>query len=174
MSLGPHPEAAVSGSRSIMDAPRPSVGLHHSRLWRMTLRRPPRRAMTVARAPGGAHGMANEEQLAILRQGPEAWNAWRQEHPDSKPDLIGANLGLADLSWATSSGPASAGPTCAGPTSSGPTSSGPTSAQADLGGADLGGANLGGAYLQRGRPRRGHFARNGLSRSRPEQLQGSR
>jgi hypothetical protein len=36
--------------------------------------------------------MANEEQLAIIRQGPKAWNAWRRNHPDIKPDLRKANL----------------------------------------------------------------------------------
>ena len=41
--------------------------------------------------------MANEEQLAILRQGVEAWNAWRQKHPAINPDLGGAGLCGADL-----------------------------------------------------------------------------
>jgi hypothetical protein len=46
--------------------------------------------------------MANEEHLAILRQGVEVWNRWRGENPDVRSDLIGvdlsgANLGLADL-----------------------------------------------------------------------------
>jgi uncharacterized protein YjbI with pentapeptide repeats len=36
--------------------------------------------------------MANEEHLAILRQGVEVWNAWRQENPCIKPDLSGAHL----------------------------------------------------------------------------------
>ena len=30
--------------------------------------------------------------LEILQQGVEAWNQWRQEHPDVTPDLEGANL----------------------------------------------------------------------------------
>jgi uncharacterized protein YjbI with pentapeptide repeats len=41
--------------------------------------------------------MADEEQLAILRQGPEAWNAWRQAHPEIELDLSGANLRRTDL-----------------------------------------------------------------------------
>jgi hypothetical protein len=54
--------------------------------------------------------MANEEHLAILRQGVEVWNKWREENPDVRPDLNGArlvgadlhkiNLHEADLSWA--------------------------------------------------------------------------
>jgi hypothetical protein len=48
--------------------------------------------------------MANEEHLAILRQGVEVWNKWRQEHPElwtaRDIDLSGANLTGADLSGA--------------------------------------------------------------------------
>ena len=40
--------------------------------------------------------MANEEQLAILKQGVEAWNRWRREHADV-PDLSGIQLGRAEL-----------------------------------------------------------------------------
>ena len=58
--------------------------------------------------------MANEEHLAILRQGVEAWNQWRQDHPDVAPDyssnhirridLSGANLGRMDLTIYKSKG----------------------------------------------------------------------
>jgi hypothetical protein len=41
--------------------------------------------------------MANEEHLHILRQGVDAWNTWRQEHPGIEPDLRGADLREADL-----------------------------------------------------------------------------
>jgi len=41
--------------------------------------------------------MANPEHLAKLKEGVEAWNKWRVEHPDVLPDLTSANL--ADLSW---------------------------------------------------------------------------
>jgi hypothetical protein len=44
--------------------------------------------------------MANEEHLAILKQGVEAWNQWRKENPDMRPDLRGANLSGALLSGA--------------------------------------------------------------------------
>jgi hypothetical protein len=37
--------------------------------------------------------MANEEQIAILKKhGAEAWNAWRTQHPDVRPDLSRADL----------------------------------------------------------------------------------
>ena len=42
--------------------------------------------------------MANEEQLAILRQGVEVWNKWRQENPAERIDLSDAELGESKLS----------------------------------------------------------------------------
>jgi hypothetical protein len=44
--------------------------------------------------------MANEEHLAILRQGVEAWNRWRAENPDVRPDLSNTNLEAMDLTGA--------------------------------------------------------------------------
>lgn len=44
--------------------------------------------------------MANAEHLAILRQGVAAWNAWREEHPDVRPDLRHAFLHRANLAGA--------------------------------------------------------------------------
>lgn len=41
--------------------------------------------------------MANEEQLAILRQGVEVWNKWREENPNEKIDLNGADLRRLNL-----------------------------------------------------------------------------
>ncbi|MEO8393245.1 MAG: pentapeptide repeat-containing protein [Chloroflexota bacterium] len=41
--------------------------------------------------------MANEEQLAILKQGIEVWNKWRQKHPKEPIDLSGADLKGASL-----------------------------------------------------------------------------
>lgn len=48
--------------------------------------------------------MANQEHLAILMQGIEVWNPWRNEHPDIRPDLreadlAGMNLDGMDLTW---------------------------------------------------------------------------
>jgi uncharacterized protein YjbI with pentapeptide repeats len=42
--------------------------------------------------------MANEEHLARLQQGAEAWNRWRAAHCNIWPDLSGANLSEKSLS----------------------------------------------------------------------------
>lgn len=49
--------------------------------------------------------MANRKHLVILKKGVAAWNKWREEHPEVRPNLSsahfsGANLGAADLSGA--------------------------------------------------------------------------
>lgn len=36
--------------------------------------------------------MANEEHVALLKSGVEAWNRWREANPDVRPDLSGAKL----------------------------------------------------------------------------------
>lgn len=41
--------------------------------------------------------MPNDDHLKILRQGREAWNQWRREHPEIQPELDGAQLIGADL-----------------------------------------------------------------------------
>lgn len=41
--------------------------------------------------------MANEEHLAILRQGVEVWNKWREKHAQIMPDLSACNLRGAEL-----------------------------------------------------------------------------
>lgn len=48
--------------------------------------------------------MANREHLDMLKQGVDAWNTWRKEHPEIEPDLTGAHLSGADLSGANLSG----------------------------------------------------------------------
>ena len=48
--------------------------------------------------------MANEEHLALLKQGVEVWNRWRGEHPEVRPDLFKADLRQAHLSRANLSG----------------------------------------------------------------------
>ncbi len=66
--------------------------------------------------------MANNEQMDLLRQGIQAWNAWRAEQIEATIDLSGGALRGLDLERANLSG-------------------------ADLKDADLRGANLGGANL---------------------------
>jgi len=41
--------------------------------------------------------MANEEHLARLKQGVEAWNRWRKAYPKTRPNLVRAHLAEADL-----------------------------------------------------------------------------
>ena len=48
--------------------------------------------------------MANDEHVALLKQGVDAWNAWREKNPDIQPDLSEANLSEADLGRANLSG----------------------------------------------------------------------
>lgn len=71
--------------------------------------------------------MANEEHLALLKQGVEVWNKWRRINLTLKPNLAGANLNGADLNGANLSDV--------------------DLMMADLSGANLTGANLGGAFL---------------------------
>jgi uncharacterized protein YjbI with pentapeptide repeats len=88
--------------------------------------------------------MANEEHLAILKQGAEAWNRWRREHPGVRPDLsdvdlsgaylVGLNFGGANLTGANLSAAFLVGAYFG---------------EADLAGANLVGAQLGVADLSR-------------------------
>jgi len=41
--------------------------------------------------------MANDEHVAILKKGVDAWNTWRGKNPDVVPDLSGENLTNAHL-----------------------------------------------------------------------------
>src|SRR5260370_42329255 len=41
--------------------------------------------------------MADQQHLAVLKQGVAAWNAWRRQHPEIHPDLREAELSEADL-----------------------------------------------------------------------------
>jgi uncharacterized protein YjbI with pentapeptide repeats len=76
--------------------------------------------------------MANEEHLALLRQGVEAWNEWKAQHPEIRPNL----------SFATGKGL-----TIKGAKLSGVDLSRTNLSRADLSKADLIGANLSEAYL---------------------------
>ncbi|HPO09146.1 MAG TPA: pentapeptide repeat-containing protein, partial [bacterium] len=48
--------------------------------------------------------MANPNHLAILHEGVDPWNAWRQENPEIIPDLAGANLARKNLNGIDLSG----------------------------------------------------------------------
>ena len=76
--------------------------------------------------------MANPDHLNMLRQGVDAWNAWRDREPSITPDLSGAHLGEADLARANLSGADVHEADLS---------------EANLRGADLAGANLSGAHL---------------------------
>ena len=39
--------------------------------------------------------MANDEHVALLKQGVATWNKWRDENATIRPDLSGANLARA-------------------------------------------------------------------------------
>ena len=41
--------------------------------------------------------MANDEHVALLKQGVDAWNAWREGNPKVLPDLAEADLTGAKL-----------------------------------------------------------------------------
>jgi hypothetical protein len=87
--------------------------------------------------------MANDEQVALLKQGVEAWNAWRGENPDiMQPSLIGASLVGANLVAANLFAA-----NLAGADLSGATLCRANLAVANLVAANLAGANLYGATL---------------------------
>jgi Pentapeptide repeats (8 copies) len=53
----------------------------------------------------GPKPVANPDQLKLIRQGVEVWNAWREKERSTRLDLTGANLSgvfimNADLMWA--------------------------------------------------------------------------
>ena len=81
--------------------------------------------------------MANDEHVAMLKQGVDAWNKWRNETPDIRPDLRGAHLTGADLINAHLRAANLSRAALMGALLSG----------ANLSGADLSGADLHGAQL---------------------------
>ena len=70
--------------------------------------------------------MANNQQIDLLKQGPQAWNAWRSNQTEATVDLSGGLLRGLDLKGVDLSG-------------------------ADLKDVDLRGTNLSGANLTRAR-----------------------
>ncbi len=76
--------------------------------------------------------MANNQQMDLLKQGTQAWNAWRAEQSEASVDLSGGALRGLDLEGADLSGADLRDADLRGANLSG----------ANLKGADLGGANL--------------------------------
>ncbi len=93
--------------------------------------------------------MANDEHLAILRQGVEVWNKWRKEHPYVAVDLQEANLNGANLNGANLSGANLNGANLNGASLSGASLTRANLVGANLERASLSGASLVGAFLQR-------------------------
>lgn len=91
--------------------------------------------------------MANEEHLHVLWQSIGAWNKWRWEHPDIRPDLSGANLREANLSSADLSETNLRGANLSGANLNETKFFRADLRKADLNGAFLGEAALRGAYL---------------------------
>jgi TIR domain/Pentapeptide repeats (8 copies) len=81
--------------------------------------------------------VANEEHLARLQQGVEAWNRWRDEHPEIRPDLTSADLAEADLTRVNLAEADLAGANLAAA----------NLCKVNLTGANLAGANLTGARI---------------------------
>jgi uncharacterized protein YjbI with pentapeptide repeats len=93
--------------------------------------------------------MANEEHVAKLKEGAEAWNQWRREHSDVVPDLREAQIGGADLSGADLRGAHLGEADLRRTDLHGADLRGADLGEAHLSGANLRRADLGGAYLRR-------------------------
>jgi uncharacterized protein YjbI with pentapeptide repeats len=91
--------------------------------------------------------MADNELLALLKQGVGVWNGWKQQNEDVIPNLTGANLSRANLGGADLEGADLEGADLEG---------------ADLEGADLHGADLEGADLSGANLNRANFSRANL------------
>jgi hypothetical protein len=107
--------------------------------------------------------MANDEHIALLKRDVAAWNAWRRENWNIRPDLDGAilhranleraDLQRADLTWAEFNGANLSGALLNGSILTwaildGANLNGANLSWANLSWVSLSGANLTGAYLQ--------------------------
>lgn len=94
--------------------------------------------------------MADDTHLAVLKQGVDAWNAWRAAHADTRPDLSdaslrGLDLAKVDLPGADLCKADLRGTNLSGAVLVGADLAGANLFKAVLDGADLSGANLVGA-----------------------------
>jgi hypothetical protein len=87
--------------------------------------------------------MANNEHIALLKQGVAAWNAWRRDNPDVRPDFSGADLRGVNLTPVDEMGVS--GADLRGANFSGADLRGARLLLANFGGADLSRVNLSGA-----------------------------
>jgi uncharacterized protein YjbI with pentapeptide repeats len=105
----------------------------------------------------GVLPMANDEHVALLKQGVAAWNAWRRVNREVQPDLSEANLSkanlgkaklyMADLSGANLSGANLLGASLMGAKLNGANLREANLQEADVSTANLDGADLSGASL---------------------------
>lgn len=93
--------------------------------------------------------MVNNEHLARLGEGVEAWNAWRRENPDIRPDLGSVNFGGAILAGAKLSDANLSDAKLRDADLKQADLDKADLREADLSGADLRQATLNGAYLYR-------------------------
>jgi len=110
--------------------------------------------------------MANPEHLAILKKGMEAWNEWREQNPEIRPDLAGASF-LPTVLSGTNLSRANLRGVCF----SWRNLTRANLSHADLSGADLGwanltGADLTGADLGDANARYCHFCQSNLTKAR--------
>lgn len=108
--------------------------------------------------------MANAKHVALLRNGVDAWNAWRDENPDIHPDLVRAHLSREYLVQANLEGADLAEVNLEGANLEEANLSG-----AELYRANLEGANLNGAKLARARLLEANLAEATLERATLEE-----
>jgi uncharacterized protein YjbI with pentapeptide repeats len=109
--------------------------------------------------------MANEEHVAQLGKGPAMWNAWRNENPDIRPNLSGADLRQEGLGGAHLGGADLCGANLSRASLWRADLSGADLSGADLSVADLRGANLSGARLSRAHLGGANFSGANLSKA---------
>jgi hypothetical protein len=111
--------------------------------------------------------MANQEHLAILKQGVEAWNAWRKANPEIKPNLREVNFhsAIEQVSWYPLGGDRFSRPDLRMVNFSGTDLSGAYLSRTDVAGADFSGANLFRADLSDTEFRWNNFSKASLHRA---------
>ena len=130
--------------------------------------------------------MANSEHVTKIQEGVRGWNRWRRDHPQTKPDLSGADLYRCDLAGAQLAavnlnkaelhGADLTNATLVGASLRGASVTSAALSDADLRGAVFASANLTGSDLSRSDIRKGTFDNANLSgvRFRRAKLSGAR